>query len=565
VERRSRYLPVSLVLGLTLVPAFSPSPGFGSVQPGRATVSAADGSGGGSRASALATLRRDLDTILSDHRLDGAQAAVVVRDATTGASLYSRNAGERLMPGSTEKLLTTFAALDVLGPAYRFRTSVFTDGTAANGVVQGHLWLKGTGDPTMLEAGYEELAAKVAASGVKVVEGGLVADDTWFDGVRLGHDWSWDDEPYSYAAQVSALTVSPDDDFDVGSVVVEVTPGETAGSPARVALVPQTDYTMVVDKVTTGAPGSSQDVGADRDHGTNTVVVTGSIPLGAGPARSPVSVWNPTGYAAAVFRKALADHGVAVNGPVSFGPTPADATEVAQAESMPLSQILVPLLKLSNNGEAEILLKTIGRQTHDAGSWDVGLQGMSERLAATAGLQTAGIRSRDGSGLSRQNLVSPGQLSTLLLAAQGREWYPAWYEALPIAGEADPLVGGTLRSRMTGTAAADNVHAKTGTLGSVSSLAGYVTGAGRQRLVFSIMLNNFVGPSPKDIEDAISVTLATFGDSEARAGDRARGGAKAGGNKPGRSTGPRPQRTIRVGSPTTFDASAVECSWIKSC
>src|SRR5205823_4177412 len=167
--------------------------------------------------------------------------------------------------------------------------------------------------------------------------GGLVADDTWFDDVRLGHDWAWDDEPYSYAAQVSALTVAPDDDFDVGSVMVEVAPGEVPGSPARVALVPQTDYVTVAGEATTGAAGSEQSIAADRGHGTNTIVVTGSIPLGAEPVRSPVSVWNPTGYAAAVFRKALRDHGVTVNGPIFLGPTPAGATELAQVESMPLS------------------------------------------------------------------------------------------------------------------------------------------------------------------------------------------------------------------------------------
>lgn len=557
VKGRSKHL--SLVVGLLLLAALGFSVPFGSVEAGRAAAAEA----GRSRAVAVAELRHHLDEILRDHRLDGAQAAVVVREASSGEVLYARNARQRMLPGSNEKLLTAFAALEALGPGYRFGTSAFTDGIDADGRVQGHLYLKGAGDPTMLETGYEALAAKVAVAGVRVVEGGLVADDTWFDEVRLGHDWAWDDEPYAYAAPVSALTVAPDDDYDVSSVMVEVSPGGAPGEPARVGVLPRTDAVTVVNRAITAAAGSSQDLAVERAHGSSTIVVAGSVPQGAEPVRTPVSVWDPTAYAASVFLRALEEHGVSVNGPLSVGATSAGATELARVESPPLAEILVPMLKLSNNQQAEILVKTIGRRMRGAGSWEAGLQGASDVLPAV-GLETTDLRSRDGSGLSRQSLVSPMQLTTLLLAARARSWYPVWYGALPVAGEADRLTGGTLRSRMKGTAAAGNVHAKTGTLTSVSALTGYVTGTGGAALVFSIMLNGYLGPAPKDIEDSIAVALASFGGPTGRDGTNARGaeGRRSVTRPPPAS---RPRILVRPGPSATLDASAVECSWIKAC
>ncbi len=534
---RSKLLSVSLVVALGLI-ALDPLPG------------APHAAARGARLAqdpAVGRLEEDLDEILGDRRLAGAEMGVVVRAASTGELLYSRDGDVRLLPASNEKLLTSFAALEILGPSYRFKTSALADGAQRGEVLEGSLYLKGTGDPTMLAADYRELAARVAASGIRSVEGGLVADDTWFDDVRLGPDWTWDDEPYAYAAQVSALTVSADEDFDAGSVIVDVAPDEAPGKPARVTLTPATDYLTVVNRAVTTDAGASPSVAVDRSHGTNTLVVTGAVPLGAAPARHPRSVWDPTGYAAVIFRHALLEHGVRVSGATSSGPAPAASRELAQRESIPLSQLLVPFLKLSNNGHAEILVKAMGRQVHGAGTWDAGLRAVSERLAAEAGLAGRTLRARDGSGLSRANLIPPEQLSALLMAAQDEEWFSLWYEALPIAGEADRLSGGTLRSRMKDTAAAGNVHAKTGTLTSVTALSGYVTSADGERMIFSVMLNNYLTPAPKDIEDAIAVTLAEF----TRAATPA---ARA-----------RPQRSMRRDPVTSLDAPAVECSWIKAC
>ncbi|HEX4812477.1 MAG TPA: D-alanyl-D-alanine carboxypeptidase/D-alanyl-D-alanine-endopeptidase [Nonomuraea sp.] len=446
----------------------------------------------------VADLTQDLNQLLSDSRLTIARAGVVVKSARTGEELYATDAGKLLVPASNTKLFTSAAAVETLGLDYRFTTSVLGAGRRTGSMLVGDLVLRGTGDPTMLAEDYDALAAKVAAAGIKVVTGRLVADDTWFDSQRLGNDWSWDDETAYYAAPISALTASPDRDYDAGSVIVAVT---ADGGKVKVTTTPDTDYLKIVNRATVGA---ETDVLIERQHGTRTVIVTGTV---ADPYREWVAVDDPAAYASSLFRAALAGHGVKVLGPTSSGAAPAGAKELARRESMTLGELLVPFMKLSNNIHAEILTKAMGRAVANQGTWAAGLK-VSTDFARANGAQV--ISMRDGSGLSRRDGFSPGSIVQLLGAVRGKPWFPIWYASLPIAGNAERFVGGTLRSRMRDTPAADNVHAKTGSLTGVTSLSGYVTSADGEPLIFSIMLNQYLSASPKDIEDKIAVRLAQF-------------------------------------------------------
>ncbi|MGN9778764.1 D-alanyl-D-alanine carboxypeptidase/D-alanyl-D-alanine endopeptidase [Micromonospora sp. H33] len=465
---------------------------------------------------AATRLNATIDAILADSRLAGAQASVVVKDAASGETVYHRNGDRRLVPASNTKLLTSAAALELLGPDHRFHTDVLAGGSRRGTVVNGDLHLRGGGDPTMLAADYDALAAKVAASGIRVVTGNLVADDTRYDDTRLGPDWTWDDEPYYYAAQVSALTVTPDTDYDAGTVIVHAAPAAAPGGRPVVTTTPATGYLRIDNRATTVADGDTS-ISFERVHGGNTVVVTGQIAVGDAPASDWVTVWEPTGYAADVFRSALRKHGVRVLGRTVLGrPTPAGAAEVARHDSMTLAELMVPFLKLSNNGHAEVLAKEIGRVLAGSGTWSAGIAAINGYVAG-AGMDPATFRQRDGSGLSRRNLVPATEFVDLLTAVRAEPWFPAWYAALPVAGAADRFVGGTLRSRMRGTPAAGNVHAKTGSLTGVSGLSGYVTDADGRLLAFSILLNNYLASSVKGLEDQIAVALASYTEKDATA------------------------------------------------
>ncbi|MFC7593057.1 D-alanyl-D-alanine carboxypeptidase/D-alanyl-D-alanine-endopeptidase [Nonomuraea antimicrobica] len=303
------------------------------------------------------------------------------------------------------------------------------------------------------------------------------------------------------------------------------------GDAVKVSTTPATDYLKIVNKATVG---SETDVLIERQHGTRTVVITGTV---AEPYQEWVAVDDPTAYVSSLFRKALDRHGVKVLGPTVVGATPAGAKELAEHESMTLGELLVPFMKLSNNIHAEILTKAMGRKVANQGTWAAGLK-VSTDFARANGVQVLNLR--DGSGLSRRDGFSPGSIVQLLSAVRGKPWFPTWYESLPIAGNADRFTGGTLRSRMRGTPAADNVHAKTGSLTGVTSLSGYVTSADGEPLIFSIMLNQYLSASPKDIEDKIAVRLAQFSRTAA-AGDTA-------------------QLRATDGAPSGGD---LECSWLK--
>ncbi|MEU8804026.1 D-alanyl-D-alanine carboxypeptidase/D-alanyl-D-alanine-endopeptidase [Spirillospora sp. NPDC048819] len=448
-------------------------------------------------------LAEDLDAVLRDGRLQGAAVDVVVRDARTGEFLYDRDGGGQVTPASNNKLQTAAAAFGILGPGYRFRTTVSVKG--------GNLYLKGTGDTTMRAAEYDRLAAAVAAAGITEIKGDLVADDTWFGAKRTPDDWDPADLQYAYAGQTSALTVSPNDDFDAGSIEISLSPAAREGDPVRAGLTPGTGVVKIDNRAVTGPPGSPSTLAVDRSNGANTIVITGSHPAGAAPTSVLRTVEGPTLYAADVFRRALKAHGVRVSGTTERGRTPPGARTVATRTSMPLSRLAKPFLKLSNNVMAETLVKAIGRKVRGEGTWAAGLPAVTAHIRRL-GVDTSQVTMTDGSGLSRGNRTTAVQLSTLLRNVRKRPWFPAWYSALPVAGQPDPLTGGTLANRMRGTAAAGNVHAKTGTLTGVTALSGYVTDPRGRMLIFSSVFNGYSGGAPKDIEDEIAVRLATGGD-----------------------------------------------------
>ncbi|MGY0486227.1 D-alanyl-D-alanine carboxypeptidase/D-alanyl-D-alanine endopeptidase [Streptomyces sp. WG-D5] len=459
-----------------------------------------------------------IDTILGDPRMEGGAASVVVADAKTGETLYQHNPTGRLMPASNTKLATSAAAMGVLGPDHRFSTDVLAAGPVRGGALAGDLYLRGTGDPTTLAADYDRLAADVAAAGVKRVSGRLVADDTRFDDHRIGDTWGGDDESSYYAAQISALSVAPDTDYDTGTVIVEVKPGARAGEKPTVSVTPKNRYVRIDLQASTVGAGGADTVAVERRHGTNTIAVTGSVPVGGDTTKEWVTVWEPTGYAASVFRDALAAHGVKVGGATRLGKaTPASAKKLATHESMALKDLLIPFMKLSNNMHAESLVKAMGfKTTGRPGSWGDGIDAVADYLKG-AGVDAAKIRQVDGSGLSRKDNFAARQLADLLLSVQDEPWYADWSASLPVACDPDRFVGGTLRSRMCGTPAALNARGKTGSLTGASALSGYVKDADGRLLVYSIVQNNYLADSVKPLEDAVVVTLAKSTAEEATA------------------------------------------------
>lgn len=476
-----------------------------------------------------ADLRADLDAILADPALEGATSGVVVTDADSGEVLYSRDADTQLLPASNTKIFTAAAALEVLGAEHTFGTEAVVAEPGRDDVPE--LYLVGGGDPTLNAEDLDAIAADVAASGITSV-GELYADDSWFDDQRLVDDWWPEDEPYAYSAQISALTVAHGERHDTGVTEVTVT-GAAEGDPVNVDLGAADGYVELDNQAVTAPADGGEGITIDRPVGTNTIKVTGSLSENADPVVALRTVDEPAGLAGHLFARALEENGVTVNGEVAQGDVPAewqDPEVVGEHTSMPLGEVLVPLMKFSNNGHAEMLTKTLGREVAGEGSWAAGLAAEDTALQQL-GVDTSDLVLTDGSGLSRGNLVTANTVVDLLDSAQDAPWYDVWHHSLPVAGDSDPFVGGTLANRMRGTAAENAAQAKTGTMSGVSALSGYVQGPDGGELYFSVVNNDYTGGAPLGVQDAVVVRLAEHLGNEARTGTLAQRAELTGGGE----------------------------------
>ncbi len=445
--------------------------------------------------------------ITNQSKLSGAMIGINIRSRETGDVLYNHMGKNRFRPASNMKLLTAAAALSVLGQDYKFSTELRTNGSVNKKTLTGNLYLKGKGDPTLLPANFGKFAAKLREQGIRLIEGDIIGDDTWYDAVRLSQGLSWSDEQYDYGAQVSALTISPTDDYVAGTVVVEVTPGAKAGEQPAVRVSPAVDYVEISNEAMTVDGEKEAELIIEREHGTNRMIVKGTIAVTAETEQEGMSVWDPTLYSLSVFQQAMSGAGISWTGSVKTGKTPDDTALLLSEPSMPLKELLVPFMKQSNNGHGEMLIKEMGKAVLGEGSWEQGLEVMKAALPKFQ-LNTETMSLKDGSGISHFNLIPPSEISKLLYHVQREEWFPVFLESLPVAGHADRIIGGTLQDRMHGL----HVQAKTGTIHAVSTLSGYTETKTGEQLIFSIMINNLLDEEEgKDIEDELLEIIVNAG------------------------------------------------------
>jgi serine-type D-Ala-D-Ala carboxypeptidase/endopeptidase (penicillin-binding protein 4) len=368
----------------------------------------------------------------------------------------------------------------------------------------------GRGDPTFSQhviGGADVLASlrpwadSLRARGIRAVAGRVAGDGSWFADAPLGRGWAWDDLADSYAAPVGALQ------FNEGFAVLEVTPGDSAGAAARLAFAPTGAPLRLFGAVATAPRDSNvNSVDFSRAPFTDSVTISGRVSAGHRPVRLEVAVPDPVRFFEAALTQVLREAGIAVLGQTAPAPTASVADTLFVWQSAPLREILPVLLKPSQNQVAETLLRTLGGQTRDVASVDSGRAAVRDVLR-DFGVPDDAYVIADGSGLSRYDYVAPETLARILLAMARRPDFDLFYQALPIAG-----VDGTIAGRMRGTAAANNVHAKTGSIANVRSLSGYVTTADGERLVFVMIANHFTVSRRvvEVVQDHVLERLANF-------------------------------------------------------
>ena len=484
----------------------------------------------------LAELQAKISEILAKPELAPAVVGVKVVSLDNGRVLFEENAGKLLRPASNMKLYTVAAALDRLSPDYRFVTSVYAPTRPdAAGIIRGDLTIYGRGDPSLAARfnggdyfkGIDDLATRIAAAGVKRVEGDLVGDESYFVGPKYGAGWEWEDLTWYYGAEISPLTVN-DNALDLF-----VKPSPAVGQPALITTGPPDPLLTIVNKVLTSEKGLRREISVHRGLGENTITITGTVPLDDKGYTGGIGISHPALLFVYMLRTSLAQKGVVITGKSRVTgtvsqPSPVTAvpisgtngsgpfqTEIATLQSRPFSEIAAQTLKPSQNLYTEIILRTLGKVAPSPTTTITNLDQTSENLGletVRSFLKSAGIRPEalnldDGSGLSRNDMITADASVQLLSFMSKHRYANVFRDALPIAG-----VDGTLRNRLRGTPAEKNLRAKTGSLSSASSLGGYVTTAAGEKLAFSIMVNNY----PRDVEprtfciDPIAILLASF-------------------------------------------------------
>ena len=434
-------------------------------------------------ADSVAKLKSSLDGLLQDKKLEGTRIGIHIVDVQSGQELYAHDADELYNPASNAKLITSAAALDVLGPQHTFTTRVLAEKVDGE-KVPGAVYVTGDGEGFLLREDMLDWAAEIRARGITEISGDIIVDDGPFKGGDfLPPGFDQKDEDASYRAPVGAVSVN------FNAVTVHVSPGKV-GEPARITLDPPNDHVVIDNQLTTVAGKARRfnaaSISTDEGKGT-TIQVKGTVGADATAWSTRKRIDNPPLFAGSVFKASLEALGVKVKGKVRRGAAPSGGVSLVTHASEPLVYLLMAMNKWSNNFMAEQVFRDLGTTSAagDArGTWDGGRKVLQDFLKKAAPpVQKSNIL--NGSGLYTGNRYSARQISSVLRYMHHHTWGPEYKSTLAISG-----VDGTLGRRLRGESTKGKIRAKTGTLNQVSALAGYMITASGREVAFVILFND---------------------------------------------------------------------------
>jgi D-alanyl-D-alanine carboxypeptidase/D-alanyl-D-alanine-endopeptidase (penicillin-binding protein 4) len=447
-------------------------------------------------AGMAASLPENIDRLLALNPVaKTAFFGIKIVDLSSEKTLFELNSEHFFVPASNTKLFTTALALSRLGPGYVFTTRVVHEGDSLRLIGGGDPNLSAraipyrpgptTGDPL---AAIDDLAAQIVSKGVTRIAGDIIGDDTWYVWQPYATGWGIDDPQSDDGPPISALTIN-DNVMEVG-----VLPGRRVGDLGVLTIAPPLEFYRFDNHVRTVGP-NADNPGAhySRIPGARDVRMWGTVPI---RGRTPVflmAIEDPAEYAAMALRRALEDRGITVDGavraahlyPGEQAPEAPAGVELARRVSAPLLEDLRITDKVSQNLHAELALRAVAKARRGEGSFEAGFEEMKAFLQE-AGIAPESYTFRDGSGLSRQNLITPSAMIKLLRFMWNGPYREQWISLLPVAA-----LDGTLDNRFGETPAAGRVFAKTGSLSHVSALAGYLKRNDGTWVAVSILVNNY--------------------------------------------------------------------------
>ncbi|KAG0189463.1 hypothetical protein DFQ28_003351 [Apophysomyces sp. BC1034] len=447
---------------------------------------------------------------LARARVPLSSVSVVVQRVGGTRPRLTWNANKPMLPASTMKLVTTYAGLSILGPDYRWRTSVYRDGSVdASGVLHGNLYIQGTGDPKLVPEELIELVNKIRKQGIVALDGNLILDKRWFDTStrdlpafdnNADSPYNVGPDPLLYAFKSLSFTLNPSRN---GKVSIDVTP-----PLAQLEIVNQLHETR---GACNGVLQSATPAITPMSQGIVQAVFRGNYPARCGGRTVNIAALDHSSFFAGGFLALWKQAGGTFTGTVREGATPSHAQWVAAHRGMELSNIVHDINKLSNNTMTRNLFLSIGAvgarpiASHIPVTLAPPVPSTPARSAqvirdflAKSALAMPELRLDNGSGLSRNEYVSAASMAKLLVAANTSPVAQAFIESLPIAG-----VDGTMRHRLTGAPVGGNARIKTGTLRNVRAIAGYVAAANGESYVVVSFINDAHAAAARQAHDAL--------------------------------------------------------------
>jgi D-alanyl-D-alanine carboxypeptidase/D-alanyl-D-alanine-endopeptidase (penicillin-binding protein 4) len=476
------------------------------------------------QAQGQGSMQQRITRLLDQPPFDRATWNIYAQD-DRGHVLFNRNGDHFSIPASNTKLVVSAAATVLLPADYRVRTSVYANGTVTDGVLKGDLILYGRGDPTWSERCYsvdtlaagacdstwtavDAIADSLKAHGLKRVTGRIVGDGSYFEPTLTHWNWGSFDLNWWYAAPVSGLG------FHDNSVDFQITSGAAVDQPPSITWEPELHLFTFENRARTVPADSGTTIGDNffRKPGTLDIWAEGTVSLGRQPWIESFAVPDPNLYAARALEASLQRKGVSVEGGAAsttdsmvYRGIRCCGNPVVEYRGRPLPDIIFPILNTSQNWFAEMLLKIVGREVGDTGSWAKGLDVEKRFLIDSVKIDSTAFALDDGSGLSAGNLVTPHTFVQLLAYMYRHPKRKAFLAALPRAEQR-----GSLLKRFAGTPLEGRVLAKTGSIFRVNTLSGYIERADGRVITFSIQANAHNVPNRQILAqiDSVVVQLA---------------------------------------------------------